>query len=475
MIDLPRFAFVGPVNPGKTSAIATLLEEDDLRISPVPGETTECQRFELRGPDGEPLVWFYDTPGFQNPRSTLRQLRALRTGPGAPLDAVRRFVAQFGGDPAYADETRLFAPILDGAGIIYVVDAAKPVRPIHEDEMEILRLTGQPVLGLINWTAEPRFKQDWQNALRLHFRAWEFNTHQAHYAERIALLKTLIGLEQRWGPALERAVAAFEKDWRRRTRDCAAIIAEMVLESVQYHTTMRGEGEQARAALARKYQDAVRQIERDAHQRIIGIFRHRKVEAGGAVLDFDSDLFSTKTWEVLGLDRNQIAVAGAAAGAAGGAAVDATFLGHGLGLPTLLGAAFGAVGAYLGGEQLTKVRNPLPSRIRRLLGRETLGGTALQIGPNPSRNFPWILIDRALLIHGFVVRRAHAQTQKITLDPEQLRGTPGLEPRLSAHWESAQRSRGENIFTRLRVGHPAAPDDRETLAATVEIHLAKDP
>jgi len=46
----PTFAVVGKVNAGKSSVLATLLEVDDdqvLRISNTPGETTECTEFPI--------------------------------------------------------------------------------------------------------------------------------------------------------------------------------------------------------------------------------------------------------------------------------------------------------------------------------------------------------------------------------------------------------------------------------------------
>ena len=59
--DTPTFAVVGAVNHGKSSVVSTLAEDDKVRISAMPGETVECQRFELLD-----LFVFYDTPGFQN-------------------------------------------------------------------------------------------------------------------------------------------------------------------------------------------------------------------------------------------------------------------------------------------------------------------------------------------------------------------------------------------------------------------------
>ncbi len=470
MSDLPRFAFVGPVNPGKTSIIATLLEEDDLRISPVPGETTDCQRFELAGPAGEPLVFFYDTPGFQNSRSALLDLRQLGAGRGDPLDAFRKFIVKFRDSPEYADECKLFQPIIDGAGVIYVTDASKRLLAIHRDEMEILRLTGQPVLGLVNWTAEPLHRQDWQNALRLHFRTREFNAHRASYPERVALLKTLIGLEQRWEPALTRAVAAFENDWRRRNQDCAAIIAEMLEACVEHQTAVRGSDEDARQELVRKYRESINEIERPAHERIMRVFRHRRLRAGTGALAFEHDVFDQK-WDVLGLDRRQLTITGGVAGGAAGATVDAMLLGHALLLPTVLGSAVGAAAAYFGGESLTRVRAPFGKKIARLLGRETLGGTLTTLGPNAAANFPWKLLDRALLVHACVVRRAHAHTETLTIHPDQLEQEPEIAGSLSKNWDPKTHQECEKIFAPIRKGKRSQPADREKLISILASRL----
>ena len=68
---VPTFAIVGAVNHGKSSVVSTLAENDQVRISSMPGETVTCQRFWLRD-----LFAFYDTPGFQNAIEALRELNS---------------------------------------------------------------------------------------------------------------------------------------------------------------------------------------------------------------------------------------------------------------------------------------------------------------------------------------------------------------------------------------------------------------
>ncbi len=110
----------------------------------MPGETVAARRYVLRD-----LLVFVDTPGFQNARKMLAEIEASPAAPGR-LDPFRAFVARHRDDPAFDAECRLFAPVLEGAGIVYAVDAARPLRDLHRAEMELLRRTRAPRLAVLN-------------------------------------------------------------------------------------------------------------------------------------------------------------------------------------------------------------------------------------------------------------------------------------------------------------------------------------
>ena len=123
--QVPTFAVVGRVNMGKSAVIATLLEIDDnelVRISATPGETTRCQPHRVVFGDCE-SVRFIDTPGFSRPVEAMRAIQQIH-GAGTPgLETLRRFVAESGEE--FGDEKRLLEPLPAGAGILYVVDPAR--------------------------------------------------------------------------------------------------------------------------------------------------------------------------------------------------------------------------------------------------------------------------------------------------------------------------------------------------------------
>ncbi|MEN8210569.1 MAG: GTPase, partial [Thermodesulfobacteriota bacterium] len=121
---IPEFAILGHPNEGKSSVVSTLTEDDQVKISQYPGETKVSKRYTVTI-DEEKIISFVDTPGFQAPKKTLAWFKAFK-GPSDKI--VETFIDTFKNDPFYADECELLRPVAKGAGIIYVVDGARPVR-----------------------------------------------------------------------------------------------------------------------------------------------------------------------------------------------------------------------------------------------------------------------------------------------------------------------------------------------------------
>ena len=82
----PEIAIMGHPNEGKSSVLSTLAEDDSVRVSPTPGETTRCRTFPVVI-DGREVLRFTDTPGFQNPGrvlSMLKKISGVQTGSAKP-------------------------------------------------------------------------------------------------------------------------------------------------------------------------------------------------------------------------------------------------------------------------------------------------------------------------------------------------------------------------------------------------------
>ena len=268
--NTPAFAIVGHPNEGKSSVVSTLAENDQVRISPTPGETLECQTFPVIIDDRE-IIRFIDTPGFQNPRRILHWMKANED---LNERLVQAFIDTHADDPDLDQDCELLTPIAQGAGIIYVVDGSRPPRNFDKAEMEILRLTGAPRLAIINYKEDDtEYLSRWKTAFRRHFNAIRvFNAHQATYAERISLLESLKGIEQDWIDPLSTVISAFKKDWAHRNARAAEIILMMLTESLEFSIaksyTEKTDEKSLKNKLLDKYTRAVEKIEGAAHQRI---------------------------------------------------------------------------------------------------------------------------------------------------------------------------------------------------------------
>ena len=169
------------MNAGKSSTLATLLEVDDdevLRVSPTPGETTGIQPLPVIY-DDEEWIRFFDSPGFQQPVEAVRVIQDFAGDRVPGPEDIRRFVEECG--DRFPDEVRLLEPVARGAGILYVVDPSKPLRDSFLAEIEILRWSGSPRLALLNpQTDDASHEQEWRERLGTAFNLVRtFDAHEA--------------------------------------------------------------------------------------------------------------------------------------------------------------------------------------------------------------------------------------------------------------------------------------------------------
>ncbi len=399
---VPIFAIIGHPNEGKSSVLSTLAEDDSVRISPIPGETTVCQEFPVII-DGKEVLRFVDTPGFQNPRKTLQWMREYQ---GAEDEMIAAFIKAHTDDPSFKDDCELLKPVGADAGVIFVVDGSRPVRNIDRAEMEILRLTGARRMAIINSKEEEgKYLQQWQHEFRKHFNAIRvFNSFRANYIQRIELLENLKGIDQQWQPVLKDVVEAFKADWQGRIDNSVEIMLSFLGEVLGYtqkvYCTKEKQDEVYQAAWG-KYKKFLTKKEQRVQKQIRSLFKHNIFDITLPEHSLlKDDLFSRTTWEFLGLTDRQIIVAGAMSGAALGAGIDLAAAGITFGVFSAIGTMVGGLGTAIKGKQLLSKMNILGMR---------MGGEQLQIGPVDNPQLIYILIDRVLLFYAHVINWAHGR------------------------------------------------------------------
>jgi len=407
----PTFAVVGHPNKGKSSIVSSLSLDDSVAISNVPGTTHTKRSFPLKV-DGVIIYELFDTPGFQRARAVLAWLEQHEVSADKKHTVVEAFVREHKNDPKFHDEIELLEPILEGAGIIYVVDASKPYSSEYEAEMEILRWCNQPSMALINHIEADDFTQEWKRALGHYFKLIRtYNPMQATYKEHISILESMAHLNEEWTQSIKESITLFQTHHKQMLFEVSNIISNLLYESLRYKEQIKirfkEATEEEQQELENKYKTKLRKLEKRSYEAIAKTLHHNTLNQEIFELPFeDIDLFSKESAAIFGLSKKELLMTSTTSGALTGAGVDLLLAGHTGFLGAAIGGIVGGVGGYFGFEELYKVK---------LLGKE-VGKKQLQIGPMQNKNFPYILLSRALFYTKKLLNYSHANRESFVIE-----------------------------------------------------------
>lgn len=406
----PSFAVVGHPNKGKSSIVATLAEDAGVKIAPRPGTTVTADRFAMRA-EGRTLYTLIDTPGFENPRKALAWMRHRDTAADQRAEVVREFIDQHKSDPSFRNEVELLRPILDGSGVLYVVDGSVPYSDEYEAEMEILRWTGQPRMALINVIGAADYRAPWRAALDQYFSlVREFNAVTAEFEKHVELLRSFGELREGWAEPMREAADVLVKQRTAKRYAAARRIAEMLADMLtltESATLSREENATPyKNDLQEKLRGKLRAIERRSRRDIAEQYGHAGLQTHEREVEDDElladDLFSESSWVLFGLQKKHLIMAGAAGGAATGGVIDASVGAASFLTGTLIGAIVGGGLGWYSAGRVAKI--PIKSRMLR----SSFGGRRLTCGPIRNVNFPFVVLGRARYLHGLIANRNHA-------------------------------------------------------------------
>jgi GTPase Era involved in 16S rRNA processing len=407
----PKFAVVGHPNKGKSSIVSALALDSSVQISDTPGTTYKQRSFPLVV-DGKILYELIDTPGFQRARHVLEWLEGHDVSANKKHEVVRLFINKYEMDKRFNDEIELLRPIISGAGIIYVVDGSKPYSEEYEAEMEILRWTGEPSMALINHIDDADYTLEWKRALGHYFKMVRtYNPMTASLSDHISILESMAQLKEEWISPVKSSIVLFEEYHKSMLNRSAEVLTKLVYDALGHKERISIISEDVedkdRDRVENRYKEYLRNLEINAQKEIEKIWKHDYLEKSQTLLTFeDIDLFSKKAASVFGLTRKELLIMGATSGAIAGAGIDLLFLGHTLLLGGAIGGLVGGVGAYFGFDELSDIK---------VLG-QSVGKCYLQMGPMQNRNFPYILLGRAIYHTYTIVNRSHAVRDIVELN-----------------------------------------------------------
>ncbi|MGK0371341.1 MAG: GTPase Era involved in 16S rRNA processing [Glaciecola sp.] len=419
MNSAPNFAVVGHPNKGKSSIVATLSQNDAIAIALEPGTTRARQSYPL-SIDGKTLYTLVDTPGFQRPRRVLEWLEAHSVSASDHSETLRAFVVQHKNNERFTDECELLTPLIEGAGIIYVVDGSVPYSTEQEAEMTILRWTGRPSLALINTIGSDDYSDTWQAALGQFFQVVrKFDAVRAPFEQHLSLLRAFGQLEPQWEQTLEHATHFLSKQRQQRQKQSAGIIAKALTDMMSFQEKRTLTHDQSADKNDNKLADWLRQSwyqhqrqrEQTLRTDIEHLYQHQSIRRQEAELQWhsDHDLFSEDSRTHWAVSRRYLATAGFGAGAIGGVGIDALTFGASFGTGALLGGLVGAAGSYYyGGKLLLPVLK---------IGLLNNGLKTATFGPVQDSQFAYVVLGRAVDHWWHISNRNHAGRELLDLAP----------------------------------------------------------
>ena len=465
---LPSLAIVGHPNKGKSSIVSTLSQDSSVGISPVSGTTVMNREFPMRV-DGTTLYKLVDTPGFQRARAALDWMQRHSRSASDHRQIVEEFVQTHAQDSKFEAECQLLSPILEGAGILYVIDGSTPYGSEYDAEMEILRWTGQPSMALINQIGDAEYFDQWQQPLGQYFKIVRtFDAQAASFERQIQLLTGFSELAEDWREPLQKAAAILREQRKHQIRQASYLITDMLVSISNYSLKVPAKDPEDQEALNQQtmqFQRSLAEMESTNRKEVEQLFLYDQLERTESEFTLsEEDLFSESTWSVFGLTRDQLVTTGIVGGAAGGTLLDLGSGGLTMFLGSGIGALVGGASAWFGSQKMVKTR---------VLGLP-LGGSEWVIGPVVNPNFPWVLLGRAINHLQHLCRRTHARRDAMVLGEDQdllseensnpESKTQNASKNLYDSLDKEQRSALQAVLTRVSKQKPLKESEKSQLS-----------
>ena len=409
----PKFAVVGHPNKGKSTIVSALAMDDSIEISDIPGTTTKATEYPLKI-DNKIVYSLIDTPGFQRPRQVLEFLKSKDVPATKRVEVLKEFIELHKDNPKFRDDIELLKPIINGAGVIYIVDASKPYSSEFELDMQILSYTGAESMAILNFIDNEDYSKEWKSALKHYFKLIKrFNPLRADINEYIDLLSAFGHLNEEWQESIKEAIKAFEKLYIMRIENSASKITNFIFDTLSYTKvkSFEKESEELKRSLIEEFKADIIKKENRLYKEIKSIWDHKNLSISLEDIGLTNiELFSKESEEYFGLSKKELITYSATVGAAIGAGVDFALLGHTFLLGAAIGGVGGAIAGYLGFDKLAQIK---------ILGHK-FGGKKLQVGPIKNINFAFVLLNRALNFTKEIAQISHAKRENIKIEYNSL-------------------------------------------------------
>jgi len=401
-MSYPKFVVVGHPNKGKSSLVATLTLNDTIAISDTPGTTKKAREFYFKV-DGKVFYELIDTPGFQRARRVLEFLTSHEVKASQRPKLLKEFVKKHCDDKKFVDECELLKPIVDGAGIIYVVDASKPYSDEYEVEMEILRYAGAASIAILNYIGDEDFTSEWDEVLGQYFRlVKKFDPLHSGKEEHLDLIDALSHLNPEWSDDFKEIKRYLNRFYDERKERVSGIITTSIKEALSLKISKNSTFVRDQNELKKEFRKRLQNIEKKMQKRIYKELNFKKLELELIENELKYDLLSQESREIFGLKRDKLLLISTLSGAGVGGMVDLLAGGHSFFLGSIIGGVVGFASASYGYDEISKIK--------------FIGSSKIEIGPIKDPNFGFIFLSRALEYSKKLLQTTHANKNRVEVD-----------------------------------------------------------
>ena len=392
--------------------ISALTFDDRIEVSKSVGTTTKALQYSYFY-NQNVVCNFFDTPGFEQAKkivSFIKEHESEYFGHGV-LDA---FISQYSDNPRLHKDIEIIRAVLASDFIVFVIDVSQHYNQnVIGYEFEILHFLKKPVLILLNKIQEQDYTQEWKEALTRYnlTNIHPINPLNSSYENIDTIYKNLYTVDAtlQQKQFLDQLLHLHRVHYQEKKILSAKEISSMIVEILQFESTLQFKGKDADEALKekalKKYQNGIYSIEKNGKKKIEQLWGYYQIKVHDERAKIDA-----KQSINLGLTKNRLALIGAGVGAVGSGAAVAPIAMLDGGISTAIAAT---VGGLVGAKAAYAIGDKFGSYI---ISNHTI---TYKMDPK-NYNATFILLKRSLEHLYRLIKHGHANREAIIIpnDPE---------------------------------------------------------
>lgn len=344
-------AVVGHTNAGKTSLLRALTRNKIFGDVSRRNSTTKDVSFTHVNINGEPRLKLFDTPGFEDSNDFREYIRQFEVSKSRKA-TLESFLASPEAIGAYEQQAKVVRNILSEIDLVfYVIDSTEEPLPKYLAELDVLAMSGRPVLPILNFVSSEQSNSVlWRETLAdrgLHVKV-SYDAVTPKQGSEYNLYRHLGKLLEDREKEVENIISGLALESRNRLHAGLSTIAELLVDAAAYRVEVKLDDTDMQIYHATQMKEHLRLEEQKCVDNLLKIFGFDRNDLKDVELSVinekaEDDLFDPEAFR----EASTRLGVGAVIGSAIGLGIDIALVGGSLGLGLVLGGAIGgAISGY---------------------------------------------------------------------------------------------------------------------------------